>query len=196
MPEFPWIGSLATRRCVIAAAAAGWLVGCAAEASAGAPVEMSIVDRESGQVLKTYRQGGRLFVAGRPGSRYSLRVHNATAERVMVVMSVDGVNIITGQTADCTKKLPLIWDQLQSDIEENRVAPLARCFRKRQCDEISETTCGHCILVREKAIICSQRYRGLRRRRLGEKNCAQSARKNRRNRLRKENPRVSTCTRA
>jgi hypothetical protein len=57
------------------------------------------VDRETGQPLKVWRYDGRLFVAGAPGDRYGLRVTNHTDGRVLVVMSVDGVNIITGETA-------------------------------------------------------------------------------------------------
>ena len=51
------------------------------------------MDRETGQVLRAWRHDGRLFVVGRPGDRYSLRVTNDTDGEVMVVMSVDGVNI-------------------------------------------------------------------------------------------------------
>src|SRR5579859_38287 len=62
-------------------------------------VDLKVVDRETGQALQVWRHDGRLFVAGQPGGRYSLRVTNHTAGRVLVVMSVDGVNVITGQTA-------------------------------------------------------------------------------------------------
>ena len=49
--------------------------------------------------IRTWRHNGRLFVAGQPGARYSLRVANNTGGRILAVMSVDGVNILTGQTA-------------------------------------------------------------------------------------------------
>jgi hypothetical protein len=71
-----------------------------ARADVGADlVDFQVVDRQSGQPLQTWRHGGRLFVAGQPGGRYSLRVTNHTAGRVLVVMSVDGVNIVSGETA-------------------------------------------------------------------------------------------------
>jgi hypothetical protein len=38
-------------------------------------------------------------VVGTPGERYSVRMANRTGARVMVVLSVDGVNAITGETA-------------------------------------------------------------------------------------------------
>ena len=61
------------------------------------PVDLKVVDRETGQALRVWRHDGRLFVAGEPGARYSLRVTNHTDGRVLVVMSVDGVNILTGR---------------------------------------------------------------------------------------------------
>jgi hypothetical protein len=38
-------------------------------------------------------------VAGRPGARYAIQARNATGARVLGVMAVDGVNIISGETA-------------------------------------------------------------------------------------------------
>ena len=63
------------------------------------PVDLTIIDRDTGQPLQVWRHDGRLFVAGQPGSGYCLRVTNHTARRVEAVLSVDGVNIYTGQTA-------------------------------------------------------------------------------------------------
>jgi hypothetical protein len=63
------------------------------------PVQLQVVDRASGQPLTVYEQGARRFVAGTPGARYALRVSNHTASRVLVVLAVDGVNVLTGQTA-------------------------------------------------------------------------------------------------
>ncbi|HEY8571061.1 hypothetical protein [Phenylobacterium sp.] len=62
-------------------------------------VDLTVVDRESGAPMRVWRHKGRSFVAGRPGARYSLRLTNRSAGRVLVVMSVDGVNVLTGETA-------------------------------------------------------------------------------------------------
>lgn len=62
-------------------------------------VEVAVVDRDSGQWLPQYDHRGDTWVAGRPGHRYSVRLTNTTGERVLVVLSVDGVNAVTGQTA-------------------------------------------------------------------------------------------------
>src|SRR5579863_3257677 len=88
------------RRTVLAATA--MLIGLTGAAKAfayGDPVDMQVVDRDTGAPLRVWRHDGRLFVAGEPGARYSLRVTNRTEGRVLVVLSVDGVNILTGQTA-------------------------------------------------------------------------------------------------
>ncbi|MEJ2789200.1 MULTISPECIES: hypothetical protein [unclassified Pseudoxanthomonas] len=63
-------------------------------------VDVSLVDRDTGESLARYPHRGDLWVAGTPGHRYSVRLANTTGERVLVVLSVDGVNAITGQTAD------------------------------------------------------------------------------------------------
>ena len=68
-------------------------------ATARALVDVSVVDRDSGQWLPKYPYRGDTWVAGTPGSRYSVRLANTTGERVLVVLSVDGVNAVTGQTA-------------------------------------------------------------------------------------------------
>jgi hypothetical protein len=42
---------------------------------------------------------GASWVAGRPGSRYAVRLTNRSGARVLVVLSVDGVNAVSGETA-------------------------------------------------------------------------------------------------
>lgn len=74
---------------------------CALSATACARplVDLSVVDRDTGTILQTYSQHGRSYVPGEPGHRYALRLYNHTDQRVLVVLSVDGVNAVTGQTA-------------------------------------------------------------------------------------------------
>ncbi len=75
------------------------LTGYIGIACAGALVDVQVTDRTTGQTLEIYPYRGRLFVAGAPGNRYAVRIHNRTGERVMTVLSVDGVNAVSGQTA-------------------------------------------------------------------------------------------------
>ncbi len=65
----------------------------------GGLMEVSVVDRATGRELPIYRANGEYWVAGRPGARYALRLRNRMGERLMTVMSVDGVNVLTGETA-------------------------------------------------------------------------------------------------
>ena len=76
------------------------LVLAGATRAAADPIDVSVVNRDTGQVLRVWRHDGRLFVAGEPGARYGLRVTNNTNVRTLVVMSVDGVNVLTGETAN------------------------------------------------------------------------------------------------
>ena len=74
-------------------------VACSLPLSARTLVDLDVVDRDTGQVLPEYAGRGQLWIAGTPGHRYSVRLTNTTGERVLVVLSVDGVNAVTGQDA-------------------------------------------------------------------------------------------------
>jgi len=104
MNAHPTAPALERRRLLVTLAAAGSalaLAGCATEAAAQAQLaSLELFDRDSGRLLPLYFKDGRQYAPGRPGARYALRVRNLTAARVMVVLSVDGVNVITGETAD------------------------------------------------------------------------------------------------
>ncbi|MBF6024979.1 hypothetical protein [Lysobacter niastensis] len=62
-------------------------------------VDVAVIDRDNGQWLQPVRHRGQAWIAGTPGHRYSLRLTNTTGRRVLVVLSVDGVNAVTGETA-------------------------------------------------------------------------------------------------
>ena len=62
-------------------------------------VELDVVDRDTGQVLPEYRHRGQDWIAGAPGHRYAVRLTNRSGARVKVVLSVDGVNAVSGETA-------------------------------------------------------------------------------------------------
>ncbi|MCD9029310.1 hypothetical protein LDO26_13995 [Luteimonas sp. BDR2-5] len=63
-------------------------------------VELTLIDRDSGSGLPAYPHRGMQWVAGEPGRPYTVRLTNTSGERVLVVLSVDGVNAVTGETAD------------------------------------------------------------------------------------------------
>jgi hypothetical protein len=65
----------------------------------GSLADVTVYDRNSGQVLPVYSADGQRYIAGRPGNEYELRIRNNTGEDILAVVSVDGVNVVTGQTA-------------------------------------------------------------------------------------------------
>lgn len=93
---------LARRTALLQLAAVMSLAGLHSACTAITPapqLSMQLVDRESGAVLPQYASRGRSYSPGLPGGRYAIRLSNRTGERVLVVLSVDGVNAITGDTA-------------------------------------------------------------------------------------------------
>ena len=79
------------------------LGGCAAPpvqaAAGGSLIDVQIVDRTHDEVLPEHRYRGATYVAGRPGNRYAVRLINRTGARVLAVLSVDGINAVSGETA-------------------------------------------------------------------------------------------------
>ena len=71
------------------------LLAACAPSHARPLVDVSVVDRDTGEWLSQHPHQGDVWVAGSPGHRYSVRLTNTTGERVLVVLSVDGVNAIT-----------------------------------------------------------------------------------------------------
>ncbi|THD60664.1 hypothetical protein [Phenylobacterium sp.] len=114
---------------------------CTARASAAELVDLTVVDRETGQPLQVWRHEGRLFVAGQPGARYSLRVANHTAGRVLLVMSVDGVNVVSGETANYGQTGYVLdayqsydvtgWRKSNTEVAAFSFAPLPQSYAAR-----------------------------------------------------------------
>jgi hypothetical protein len=66
---------------------------------AGNLAEVAIIDRDTGRKLTTHYHRGEYWVAGRPGAHYAIQIRSREGQRVMAVTSVDGVNVVTGETA-------------------------------------------------------------------------------------------------
>ena len=60
---------------------------------------VDVYDRTTGSALTTYEKDGRRYVVGAPGNEYAVRIRNCTGRRILAVTSVDGVNVVTGETA-------------------------------------------------------------------------------------------------
>ena len=72
------------------------LTACARQASL---VDVQVLNQDTGGLLPLLPHAGRDYIEGQPGHRFAVVLQNQTAERVLAVLSVDGVNAISGQTA-------------------------------------------------------------------------------------------------
>jgi hypothetical protein len=62
------------------------------------------VENESGSELSMFAKGGRYYVLGDAGDRYIIHVTNPTASRVEAVITVDGLDVIDGESGDLRKR--------------------------------------------------------------------------------------------
>lgn len=62
-------------------------------------VELTIVDRDTGRTLENLPHKGESWIEGVPGHRYTVRLTNTSNQRVLAVLSVDGINAVSGETA-------------------------------------------------------------------------------------------------
>ena len=74
-----------------------------APAKLRAPYDVQVI-REDGETAPTYALKDRFYVQGNAGERYTIRVTNPTAHRVEAVVSVDGLDVVDGETGDLRKR--------------------------------------------------------------------------------------------
>jgi hypothetical protein len=60
---------------------------------------VDVYDVTARRSLPVYEHRGRSYVAGQPGNEYAVRIRNCSGRRMLAVVSVDGVNAISGETA-------------------------------------------------------------------------------------------------
>jgi len=95
-PPLPVASGFRWARMVALLLALSPLAACASGAQL---VDVQVVDTDQGGALWPTRFQGRDYIAGAPGHRFSVALQNRTGERVLAVLSVDGINAISGQTA-------------------------------------------------------------------------------------------------
>lgn len=74
-----------------------------APAKIRAPYDVQVI-RDNGEVLPTHAAGDRFYVQGNASERYIIRVTNPTANRVEAVVSVDGLDVVDGESGDLRKR--------------------------------------------------------------------------------------------
>ncbi len=103
---------------------------CGATGTAGAVgniADVTVYDRAENRTLPVYRHEGRYYVVGRPGNEYQIRVRNRGGADILTVVSVDGVNAVSGETADWSQTGYVLGRYQSYDIKgwrksEQRVA--------------------------------------------------------------------------
>jgi hypothetical protein len=65
----------------------------------GGLADLSIYDRTEGRSLPVHWHQGAAYVVGKPGNEYQITLRSRWSEDLLAVVSVDGVNVITGETA-------------------------------------------------------------------------------------------------
>jgi hypothetical protein len=72
---------------------------CMQAQALGRLADVTIIDRDTGNALPTYLHRGEYWVAGAPGARYAIQIRNQLGGRLLAVTAVDGVNVVSGETA-------------------------------------------------------------------------------------------------
>jgi hypothetical protein len=88
-----------TRLLVLLFALSALLALPSAQARHGGRVLLSLEDLHDSRSLPSVWHDGERFVVGEHGQRYAIRLANTTPRRLLVVLSVDGINAVTGETA-------------------------------------------------------------------------------------------------
>jgi hypothetical protein len=65
----------------------------------GRLADLSILDLSTGRELPVHWHEGRAYVVGKPGNEYRVVVRSRTGGDLLAVVSVDGVNVMSGETA-------------------------------------------------------------------------------------------------
>ena len=76
------------------AALPGWA------AAVGGIADITVYDRAENRTLPIHTHNGRYYVVGKPGNEYQVRVANRGRGEILSVISVDGVNAVSGDTAN------------------------------------------------------------------------------------------------
>ena len=90
----------------------------AAQAHAvGQLADVSIYDTSAGRELPVYQYHGKYYVAGKPGNEYQVTLRNQSQRDVLGVVSVDGVNVVNGDTAAVNQSGYVMSPYQQTDVK-------------------------------------------------------------------------------
>lgn len=90
---------------------------CGQAWAVGRLADVRVYDRAQGRQLPVYWHEGRAYVVGKPGNEYRVTVRNRRHEAVLAVISVDGVNVVTGETANPRQSGYVLQSRRRLDIQ-------------------------------------------------------------------------------
>lgn len=64
-----------------------------------ASVTVDVYDRTADAALADYVKDAQRYIVGTPGHEYAVRIRNNSGGRILAITSVDGVNVVSGETA-------------------------------------------------------------------------------------------------
>src|SRR5512135_431158 len=115
-----------TLRLVLATAALSLAQSACATWPQSPLVSVDAYDRTDGTALAVYVKDGRRYIVGTPGHEYAVRIRNCTPERILAVTSVDGVNVVSVETAGWRKSLERTAAFYFTDLRDSYAARTGR----------------------------------------------------------------------
>ncbi|MFL6575486.1 MAG: hypothetical protein ACJ8MR_02635 [Povalibacter sp.] len=109
---------------------------------AGQLADIEIYDRNEARVLPVHEYQGRLYVVGEARHEYELRIRNRSTRRLLAVTSVDGVNVVSGQTAAVDQRGYVIdpWSSVTVEGWRKSLDQVARFYFTRLPDSYAART--------------------------------------------------------
>jgi hypothetical protein len=84
--------------------------------AAGSAIQVGLRD-EGGHFLSGFVAGGKSYIVGEPGHRYTIVVKNRTDLRFEIVMSVDGLDVLDGKPASFGKRGYLVEPRGELEVD-------------------------------------------------------------------------------
>lgn len=102
------------KRTFLAAALSLGTLQCGA---VGNLADITVYDRSQGRTLPLYEHEGRHYVVGKPGNRYQINLRNQSGQALLAMTSVDGINVVSGETADWQQSGYVLDSYRRTDIK-------------------------------------------------------------------------------
>jgi hypothetical protein len=132
-----------------------------AEAWALGGLRISVVDA-SGRTLPALRSGSRVVGVGAPGERYALAIENSTGARYEIVASVDGLDVLDGESASFDKRGYLIgayssvlidgFRRSEAEVAAFRLGDVARSYAASKGQARNVGVLGFAVFEERRAV--------------------------------------------